>query len=198
MNSVTAVGCMVVQGYVNGLGVASTAAYSACSKFLNLFMLPAVTTGMSIAAFVSQNYGAGRTDRIRAGIRVCMTIVLVSYALFSTVMCLFPNTLAGFLLNEGETITLAAQYLKICGAMLILVNFLFVFRSSVQGMGHPFIPMCSGVVEMGFRILVMACFLSKYGFNAVAYADAVAWSGVCRKIFSACLTFFSKCDILNV
>ena len=36
MNSITAIGCMVVQYYVNGLGVAYTSAYSACSKYINL------------------------------------------------------------------------------------------------------------------------------------------------------------------
>ena len=40
MNSITAVGCMVVQYYVNGLGIAFTSAYSACSKYINMFMQP--------------------------------------------------------------------------------------------------------------------------------------------------------------
>ncbi|MCR4934142.1 MAG: polysaccharide biosynthesis C-terminal domain-containing protein, partial [Lachnospiraceae bacterium] len=40
MNSITAVGCMVVQSFVNGYGVVYTAAYAACSKYLNLFMNP--------------------------------------------------------------------------------------------------------------------------------------------------------------
>ena len=46
MNSITAVGCMVVQYYVNGLGVAYTSAYSACSKYINMFMQPAFTAGL--------------------------------------------------------------------------------------------------------------------------------------------------------
>lgn len=58
MNSITAVGCMVVQGYVNDCGVAYTSAYSVCSKYLNLFMLPALTAGFAISPFVSQNFGA--------------------------------------------------------------------------------------------------------------------------------------------
>lgn len=177
MNSVTAIGCMVVQGYVNRIGATGTAAYSVCSKYLNLFMLPAVTAGIAVSAFVSQNYGAKRTDRIRESVRNCMTIVLVSSALLGSVLYLFPKPLTNFLLNENEAIELAVQYLKICGAMLILVNLLFVFRSSVQGMGYPFIPMCSGLIEMGLRIFVIAFFLSKYGFYAVAYADAAAWIG---------------------
>lgn len=177
MNSVTAVGCMVVQGYVNGVSVAHTSAYSACSKYLNLFMLPSITAGLSVSSFVSQNYGAGKMDRIREGVRVCMVIALVSYFLLGSTMCFFPETLAGLLLNEAETITLAVQYLRICGAMLFLVNFLFIFRNSVQGMGYPFIPMCSGMMEMVLRIPVIMLFLSRIGFQATAYAETIAWAG---------------------
>ena len=43
MNSITAVGCMIVQSYVNELGVVYTSAYSACNKYINPFMLPSVT-----------------------------------------------------------------------------------------------------------------------------------------------------------
>lgn len=177
MNSVTAVGCMVVQGYVNGISVAYTSAYSACSKYLNLFMLPSITAGFSVSAFVSQNYGAGKIDRIKEGVRVCIVIALVSYFLLGSTMCFFPEILAGLLLNEAETITLAVQYLRICGVMLFFVNFLFVFRNSVQGMGYPFILMCSGIMEMVLRIPVIMLFLSRIGFQATAYAEAIAWAG---------------------
>lgn len=177
MNSVTAVGCMVVQGYVNGVSVAYTSAYSACSKYLNLFMLPSITAGLSVSAFVSQNYGAGKTDRIRKGVRVCLGITVASYFLLGSAMYFIPETLARLLLNEAETVTLAVQYLRICGVMLFLVNFLFIFRNSVQGMGYPFIPMCSGIMEMVLRIPVIMFFLSRIGFQATAYAETIAWLG---------------------
>lgn len=177
MNSMIAVGCMIVQGYINDLSVACTSAYSACSKYLNLFMLPSVTAGMALSAFVSQNFGAGKTDRIREAVRVGIAISLVSYILLGSVMYFLPERLAGFMLNEKETISLAAQYLKICGAMLILVNLLFVFRNSVQGMGYPFIPMCSGIMEMVLRIPVIMIFMSSVGFKTTIYADAIAWVG---------------------
>lgn len=194
MNSVTAVGCMVVQGYVNGLGVTYTSAYSACSKYLNLFMLPSITAGLSVSAFVSQNYGAGKTARIREGVHICMAIALVSYILLGSIMFFCSKTLASFMLNEEETMTLAVQYLRICGAMLFLVNFLFVFRNSVQGMGYPFIPMCSGIMEMVLRIPVIMLFLSKVGFQATAYAEAIAWIGALTMNAAAYVILFRKKD----
>ncbi|MBR3283494.1 MAG: MATE family efflux transporter, partial [Ruminococcus sp.] len=94
MNSITAIGCMVVQYYVNGLGVAFTSAYSACSKYINMFMQPACTAGYTISAYVGQNFGAKRFDRIRQGLRICLMIAAVSYLMLGSVMFFAPRWLA--------------------------------------------------------------------------------------------------------
>lgn len=185
MNSITAVGCMVVQYFVNGLGVAYTSAYSACSKYIHLFMQPACTAGFTMSSFTSQNYGARKYARIREGLHVCMSIAVISYVLLGSVMVFFPEFLARLMLTGEEPVGLAVQFLPICGVLLFGVDFLFVFRSGVQGMGYPFIPMCSGIIEMVFRIAVIVLFISDFGFKATAYAEGVAWLGALILNFAA-------------
>jgi len=177
MNSITAVGCMVVQYFVNGLGVAYTSAYSACSRYIHLFMQPACTAGYTMSAFTGQNYGAGRYDRIRKGLVSCMAIAGISYVLLGSVMVFFPQWLSGLMLSGDEQIAIASEFLPICGVFLFGVDFLFVYRSGVQGMGKPFIPMCSGILEMVLRIAVIMMYIDQMGFRATAYAEVVAWIG---------------------
>lgn len=185
MNSITAIGCMVVQYFVNGMGVAYTSAYSACSRYINLFMQPACTAGFTMSSFTSQNYGAGKFSRIREGLHVCLTIALISYVLLGAVMVFFPRQLASLMLTGEESISLTMQYLSICGITLCGVDFLFVFRSGVQGMGKPFIPMCSGIIEMVMRIAVIVLMVPEVGFRATAYAETVAWFGALALNFIA-------------
>ncbi len=175
MNSITAVGCMVVQYFVNGLGVDYTTSYAACTKYLNLFMQPACTSGSAMSAFTGQNTGAGRFDRVKEGLYVCVRISLVAYVLLGSVMVFFPRFLAGLLINEEASIRYACQYLPICGVALIGVDLLFVFRSAVQGMGYPFVPMCSGIMEMVMRVGIIIAFVGPIGFRATAFAEAGAW-----------------------
>ncbi len=177
MNSITAVGCMVIQYFVNGLGVAYTSAYSACSKFINMFMQPACTAGFTMSSFTSQNYGAQKYMRIKEALHVCLTISFISYLIFGSVMVFFPRQISALMLNGNEQIGLAAQYLPISGVMLIFVDFLFVFRSGVQGMSYSLIPMCSGILEMVLRIGVIIIFVPTIGFTATAWAEAAAWFG---------------------
>lgn len=177
MNSITAVGCMAVQYYVNGLGIAYTSAYSACSKYLNMFMQPASTAGATMSAFTGQNYGAGRFDRIREGISVCLSIAGISYLMLGSVMFFFPHRMAALLLQGEETIAYAAEFLPICGAMLFAVDLLFVYRNAVQGMGFPLVPMLSGILEMVLRIGAISLLIGHWGFRATAFAEICAWSG---------------------
>lgn len=177
MNSITAIGCMTVQYFVNGLGVAFTSAYAACSKYTNMFMQPACTAGATMSAYTGQNFGAKRFDRIREGMHVCTGIALISYALLGTVMYLFPEALASLLLNGDDQIRYAAEFLPVCGVMLFAVDLLFVFRNAVQGMGFPFVPMLSGILEMTLRVGTIFLFIGELGFRATAYAEIFAWTG---------------------
>lgn len=177
MNSITAIGCMVVQYFVNGLGVVYTTTYSACSKFINLFMQPACTAGFTMSAFTSQNYGAKRFDRIREGLHVCLSIAFTAYIVLGSVMFFFPAQLASLILSSDKTIEIACTYLPVCGMFLLGVDFLFVFRSGCQGLAKPLIPMISGFIEMALRIGVIAIFVYKIGFRATAYAEVAAWFG---------------------
>ena len=194
MNSITAVGCMVVQRYVNDCGVVFTSAYSVCSKYLNLFMLPSLTAGFAVSSFVSQNFGAGKTERIRKGVRVCFGIALFSYLCLGSVMILYSKQLADFMLDESETISLSTEYLRICGAGLILLNLLFIYRNATQGMGYPLIPMLSGIAEMALRIPAIIFLLPDIGFRATAYAEIAAWTGALALNAGAYIICFKKTE----
>ncbi|MCR5399645.1 MAG: MATE family efflux transporter [Lachnospiraceae bacterium] len=194
MNSITAVGCMVVQYFVNGFGVVYTAAYAACSKYLNLFMNPASTAGSAMSAYTSQNYGAGQYRRIRQGLMVCIGISAFAYMTLGSLMIFIPRQLAGVLLSGSDQIALVCEFLPRCGVMLIFVDVLFVVRSAVQGMGKPLLPMISGILEMILRIAVISSLIGRIGFRATAYAEISAWIGA---LFINALAFIHIFKTIN-
>lgn len=192
MNSITAIGCVVLQYFVNGMGVAYTSAYSAVSRIINLFMQPACTAGFTMSSFTSQNFGAKEYKRIRSGLHVCLTIALISYIILGSVMIIFPRQLAMILLTGKEPISLCAHYLPVTGIMLFAVDFLFVYRSGVQAMGKPTVPMISGIAEMILRVIVVILFVNSTGFNSTAYAQTSAWSGAFIMNFAAFEFYLKK------
>lgn len=195
MNSITAIGCIVLQYFVNGLGLAYTEAYSACSKYINLFMQPACTAGFTISAFTSQNYGAKEYNRIRAGVKVCLGIATVAYIVLGSLMVFIPRQLALLMLNGDEAVSLTVRYLIPSGIMIFAVDYLFIFRSAVQGMGKPVIPMISGIAEMIIRVVVVFMLIESIGFMSTAYAQIAAWVGALIMNFSAYVFYIRKVTV---
>lgn len=177
MNSITAVGSMIVQSYVNALGVVYTSAYSVGIRYINLLMIPSLTAGLSTSSFASQNYGAGKYHRIREGVRVSLTIALIAYVFVGAALLLVPEFLAKIMVSGDEAVALSVEFLHIVGVTFWIISAMFVFRNAVQGMGFPLVPMCSGVLEMIMRISAIVFLLPVLGFKATAIAEAAAWSG---------------------
>ena len=177
MNAVTSVGCIFVQGCINGCGIAYTSAYSVCNKYLNLFMLPGITLGFDVSAFTGQNFGAGELERIRSGMRAAGVVAFASSLILGATLFSFSEPLAGLMLAGREAVGYTSLFLKLLAVFLVLLNLLFVFRSCVQGMGKPAVPMYSGIVEMAFRIGVIFWGLPVLGFAAAVYAEGAAWAG---------------------
>lgn len=67
--SVMNFGILLVQGLVNSFGTAVMAAFAAAVKIDSFAYMPVQDFGNAFSTFIAQNFGAGRTDRIRRGIR---------------------------------------------------------------------------------------------------------------------------------
>ena len=110
-------------------------------------------------------------------------------------MVFIPRQLALIMLNGNEAVSLAAQYLIPSGIMIFAVDYLFIFRSTVQGMGKPIVPMISGIAEMIIRIAVVFMLIENVGFMATAYAQIAAWVGALIMNFSAYVFYIRKVTV---
>ncbi len=74
-----------------------------------------------------------------------------------------------------EIISLSVKYLRLNGIFYPTLGILFILRTGLQGMGYSLLPMMAGVAELFARTLVVAAFLSSFGYNAACLASPVAW-----------------------
>ena len=79
--SVMNFGILMVQGLVNTFGTAVMAAFAAAVKIDSFAYMPVQEFGNAFSTFTAQNYGAGKSERIRKGVRSAFLIsVLFSLA----------------------------------------------------------------------------------------------------------------------
>ena len=181
MNSVTAIGGMILQGVVNGFGSATVAAYTAGAKIMSLAEQPGNIIGLSLGTYVGQNLGAGRLDRIRLGVRRAIALSLGVSLAIGAALVLFGKSLVALFVSGAEQAVIEASYpyLFAVGAMMWVLGLLFVYRFSLQSMGDTVVPMLSGALELFLRISIVLLLANVFdlGFLSICIAEVSAWLG---------------------
>ena len=175
--SITAVGSIILQSAVNGLGANAVAAVSAASKVHNIVAAPLETCGVAMATYCGQNLGAGRIDRIREGLRA-MVVVSFLYCGFGFLVDAFAGTdIAQLFVDASESAILSDvhRYLVAIGSAYPMLAIIFLFRNGLQGMGFSNKAMLAGLAELVARVVVAFGFVGRLGFRAVCFANPAAW-----------------------
>lgn len=175
--SVTAIGTLVLQAAINGLGASVVAGVTAAQKINAFISCPVEALGQTMAPYTGQNMGAGKLDRIGRGVREA---ALVGFAL-SAVCFLFAfltgKQLCLLFLDAAETeiIAYAYQFLLFCTGGYCLLTLVNVVRFTIQGMGFSVFAIISGVMEMIARVLAATVIAGKFGFIGICLAHPMAW-----------------------
>lgn len=154
--SVMNFGILMVQGLVNSFGVTVMAAFAAAVKIDSFAYMPVQDFGNSFSTFIAQNYGGGKNDRIRHGIRSAFLCSLFFCLLISAAVLLFAEPLLQIFIRpeEVEIIAIGAEYLRIEGACYFAIGFLFLFYGLYRGIGKPGISIVLTVISLGTRVLL--------------------------------------------
>ena len=194
MNSVTAIGVMVLQFVVNGFGSIYVAAYSTANKIMNLVEQPGVTFGLAMATYAGQNLGAGQYERIKLGLNKTIQISTGVNIVLALIMLLFGKQILALMVSgsEVEVIQIAYQYIIICVLALWVLGLLFIYRSSLQGMGDTVIPMVSGAVEFITRIVIAVTLPGIIAFHSIGVAEISAWITATALLMA---TFYKRINV---
>ncbi|MBR6764040.1 MAG: MATE family efflux transporter, partial [Clostridia bacterium] len=148
-NAIIAVGGMILQGVVNGYGVAFIGGFTATNKLYGILEIAAISYGYSMITYAGQNLGAKRPDRIRKGMRYAILVAMITSVVIAAFMLIFgTGIIASFLSGTPEEVAEATKvgydYLTVMSLGLPILYVLHVTRSTVQGMGNTVLPMGAG------------------------------------------------------
>lgn len=175
--SITAIGSIILQKSVNALGTTIIASVSAAAKVQNFVVSPMDAFGVSMATFAGQNYGAGKIDRVRRGVRQVF-LMLTAYSLLALgIVYFFGSTIALLFVDASETEILACtqHFLVMNGLFYIPLGVIYALRNTLQGVGFSKIAMLSGLFELVARSVMGLFVVPKFGFSAVCLAHPSAW-----------------------
>ena len=181
-NAIIAIGGMIIQGVVNGYGVAFIGGFTAANKLYGVLEIAATSYGYAMITYVGQNLGAGKIHRIKAGMGRAIAVALATSAVIAAVMLLLGQHIIGaFISGTPEEVAAATQvgftYLSVMSICLPVLYILHVTRSAVQGMGNTVLPMISGIAEFVMRTGGVLILPAIFGENGIFIAEVLAWLG---------------------
>ena len=181
-NAIIAIGGMIVQSVVNTYGVVFIAGFTATNKLYGILEVAATSYGYSMVTYAGQNLGAGKTDRIRKGMRAANGIAVLTSLVISACMLIFGRFILGLFISGTPQETVQALdvgyfYLTIMSLFLPVLYILHVTRSAIQGMGNTVLPMVSGITEFIMRTLTSYLLPLAVGEIGIFFAEIMAWIG---------------------
>lgn len=149
-------GILLVQGLVNSFGPVVMAAFAAAVKIDSFAYAPVQDFGNAFSTYVAQNFGAGKEERIRRGMKAAVLGTFVFCLLITGIVVGFAEPLMRLFINREsvETIAVGVGYLRIEGAFYFGIGLLFLFYGYYRAVHKPGISVVLTVVSLGTRVLL--------------------------------------------
>lgn len=194
--SITAIGSVVLQTAVNGLGSIAVASIAAGVKIYMFFACPFDALGATMATYAGQNMGAKRLDRISEGLKKCGILGIGYSFLAFGVLQIFGKyiTLLFVSADQTEIIKNVQMYLLISSLFFIPLAFVNILRFLIQGMGFSKFAILAGVFEMIARTLAGFILVPEFGYAAACLAGPIAWIFADAFLFPAYIHVRKQCE----
>jgi len=150
---------IIVTAAINGFGELTVASWTAYTKLDGLFWMISGAMGVTITTFVGQNFGAGKMDRIRKGVRVMNWAYAVTAVTMSALVIVFRQLLFHIFVDSLEAVEIGCRMLLIISPFYLVNIYIENYSGALRGMGDTLAPMLFSVLGICvFRIIYLAFF----------------------------------------
>jgi len=175
--SFVSVGNIIIQSVVNSFGASVIAGFAAATKLNNVLISSLTTLGSGISNYASQNLGAGKNERVKAGfgagVRLLGSICLCFTALYllagRQLLMLFMNS------PTGEAINTGLIFLQTIAPFYLLLAFKLTSDGLMRGCGMMGRFMATTLSDLFLRVVLAILFSRWLGVNGIWLSWPVGW-----------------------
>lgn len=177
MSSLVNFGTLVLQSGINQLGTNIIVAHTAARKVFEIWGLPVSVLGSSMATYCGQNYGAGKYDRIRQG----MKDALFLGAVWDIFIFVLAHTVSPYLIrfiassDNAEIVYWGTTYLRVDMSFLLVCLFIVILRNCMQGFGDYRTPIISSFIELVGKLVFTFVFVRMFGYWGIIWTEPAVW-----------------------
>jgi len=184
MGSIVTSGTVIIQSAINSFGKFIIAGHIAARKIFTMTTIPIFTLGMTASTFASQNYGAGKYDRIRKGVKDAILIItgwtILLILVFPFVLKFLMIFISGS--QNPKVLNYGVKYVQFMLPFYIALGGVIVIRNALQGLGSKLLPLISSIIEMLGKILFTIVIIPKMGTRGIIICEPLIWCAMCIQL----------------
>lgn len=175
--SFVSVGNIFIQGLVNTFGEVIVAGFSAAGK-LNTFTITTLTAlGNSMSSYTAQNIGAGKTERIKSGVK---SLYFISFAITIPLFILFfffPQTMMKIFVSADDIaiINSGIEFLKTVSPFYLFISIKLIIDGVLRGSGVMKMFMVSTFSDLLLRVILCYTLTDFLGERGIWYSWPAGW-----------------------
>lgn len=149
---------LVAQSAINTFGETAMAAYTAANRIGSLALMPMESVGTSLSVYTAQNYGANKPDRVRAGLRAALRLVMAIGAVLGLLLLFCGRMFAVLFLSQPapELMDIVQNFLLITAVPGFISGIMLVYQQVLRGIGLPNQALAGSMVQLAVKIGVVA------------------------------------------
>ncbi|MDO4492755.1 MAG: MATE family efflux transporter [Clostridia bacterium] len=177
MLCVVDIGSVFYQRAVNELGATLIVAHVSARRIIVMFMMPLGSLATAGSTFISQNWGARKTERIRKALKT----VLAAETVYAVAACAFGWAFGGMLVriltatSDPEVIAKAVLSIRLHFSCYPALGALLALRTALQAIDRKLVPVVSSGFELGIKLLCGLWLIPSFGYIVVCLAEPVIW-----------------------
>ena len=139
--AITAFSNIFVQSYINFFGPDCMSGWTAYAKVDQLLFLPMQSIALASTTFVGQNLGKNQIDQAKQGVRVSITIALISTVVLTVPVMLFAGPVVSFFNSKPSVVEYGKLLLLWLSPFYLLCCFNQIYAGALRGAGNSRAPM---------------------------------------------------------
>ena len=178
---------LIVQRSVNGFGTTTVASWTVFARVDSVYWMILNAFGVAITTFVGQNFGAGRIDRVKKSVSVCLAMTMGAAVALSVVLFFGCGPLIRLFTDDAAVRDLAIWCMKRYCPFYFVFVFVEIYSGAMRGAGEALLPTLITAFGVGvLRILWILLVLPRhYSILTLMMTYPVTWT-VTAVIFLFC------------
>lgn len=169
---------LITTAALNEFGETVVAAWTAYSKFDAIFWMISGAMGVTITTFVGQNFGAGKTERIRKGVRLVNWAYVFVAIVSSVLIFAFRVPLYRLFVESQEAVDVGCRMLILITPFYILNIHIENYSGALRGVGDTVAPMIISIFGVCvFRVIYLGILMPIYqSLDILCLMYPISWA----------------------